>query len=105
MTGDILVVDDEADIRDLVADILRDEGYSVRTAVDSDTALAAIGARKPSLIVLDIWMKGGGLDGLELLDLVKALDPDLPVIMISGHGSIETAVSSIKRGAYDFLEK
>ena len=105
MIGDILVVDDEADIRDLVADILRDEGYSVRTAADSDTALAAIGARKPSLVVLDIWMKGGGLDGLELLDLVKALDPDLPVIMISGHGSIETAVSSLKRGAYDFLEK
>jgi two-component system nitrogen regulation response regulator NtrX len=103
--ADILVVDDEADIRELVAGILQDEGYSVRTAQDSDAALAAIRARKPSLLVLDIWMQGGGLDGLELLDLVKELDADLPVVMISGHGSIETAVSSIKRGAYDFLEK
>jgi two-component system, NtrC family, nitrogen regulation response regulator NtrX len=103
--ADILVVDDEVDIRELVAGILQDEGYSVRTAHDSDTALAAIRARKPSLLVLDIWMQGGGLDGLELLDIVKEIDPDLPVVMISGHGSIETAVSSIKRGAYDFLEK
>lgn len=103
--ADILVVDDEADIRDLVAGILQDEGYSVRTAQDSDTALAAVRARKPSLVVLDIWMQGGGLDGLELLDILKTLDPDLPVVMISGHGSIETAVSSIKKGAYDFLEK
>jgi len=105
MTGDVLVVDDEADIRDLVAAILQDDGYQVRTAEDSETALAAIRARKPSLVVLDIWMQGGGLDGLELLDVVKNLDPDLPVIMISGHGNIETAVSAIKRGAYDFLEK
>jgi len=105
MTGDILVVDDEADIRDLVAAILEDDGYSVRTAQDSASALAAIKARKPSLVVLDIWMKGGGLDGLELLDVVKGLDVDLPVIMISGHGNIETAVSAIKRGAYDFVEK
>jgi two-component system nitrogen regulation response regulator NtrX len=103
--ADILVVDDEADIRELVAGILQDEGYSVRTAQDSDAALGAIRARKPSLLILDIWMQGGGLDGLELLDIVKELDPDLPVVMISGHGSIETAVSSIKRGAYDFLEK
>ena len=105
MIGDVLIVDDEADIRHLVAGILEDEGFSVRTASDSDGALAAIRARKPSLLVLDIWMQGGGLDGLELLDVVKALDPDLPVIMISGHGNIETAVSAIKRGAYDFLEK
>jgi two-component system nitrogen regulation response regulator NtrX len=77
----------------------------VRTARNSDTALAAIRARKPALVVLDIWMTGGGMDGLELLDVLKALDEDLPVIMISGHGNIETAVSSIKRGAYDFLEK
>ena len=105
MIGDVLIVDDEADIRHLVAGILEDEGFSVRTAQDSDGALAAIRARKPSLLVLDIWMQGGGLDGLELLDVVKALDPDLPVIMISGHGNIETAVSAIKRGAYDFLEK
>src|ERR1700719_330459 len=105
MTGDVLIVDDEADIRELVAGILADEGYAVRTAGDSDQALTAIRARRPSLLVLDIWMQGGGMDGLELLDLVKSLDPDMPVIMISGHGNIETAVSAIKRGAYDFLEK
>jgi two-component system nitrogen regulation response regulator NtrX len=105
MTGDVLIVDDEEDIRELVAGILADEGYSVRTAGDSDQALAEIKARRPSLLILDIWMQGGGMDGLELLDLVKSLDPDLPVVMISGHGNIETAVSAIKRGAYDFLEK
>jgi len=105
MAADILVVDDEADIRDLVAGILTDEGYGVRVAQDSESALAAIKARKPALLVLDIWMQGGGMDGLELLDLVKTLDADLPVLMISGHGNIETAVSAIKRGAYDFLEK
>ena len=105
MISDILIVDDEADIRELVAAILQDDGYAVRTAHNSEAALAAIRARKPGLIVLDIWMTGGGLDGLELLDLVKTLDEDLPVIMISGHGNIETAVSAIKRGAYDFLEK
>lgn len=105
MASDILVVDDEADIRDLVAGILSDEGYSVRTAANSEEALAAVRARKPALLILDIWMAGGGMDGLELLDLVKELDADLPVIMISGHGNIETAVSAIKRGAYEFLEK
>jgi two-component system nitrogen regulation response regulator NtrX len=105
MASDVLVVDDEADIRELVAGILSDEGYAVRTANDSESALAAIRARKPALLILDIWMAGGGMDGLELLDLVKALDGDLPVIMISGHGNIETAVSAIKRGAYEFLEK
>ncbi|MDP3855714.1 sigma-54 dependent transcriptional regulator [Phenylobacterium sp.] len=105
MAADVLVVDDEADIRELVAGILSDEGYGVRTATDSESALAAIKSRKPALLILDIWMQGGGMDGLELLDMVKALDPDLPVIMISGHGNIETAVSAIKRGAYEFLEK
>ena len=105
MAADILVVDDEADIRDLVAGILEDEGYSVRTAGDSNAALAAIRARRPGLLIQDIWMQGGGLDGLELLDLVKESDADLPVVMISGHGNIETAVSAIKRGAYDFIEK
>ena len=105
MATDILVVDDEADIRELVSGILTDEGYAVRTAPDSASALAAIKARKPALLLLDIWMQGGGMDGLELLDLVKELDPDLPAIMISGHGNIETAVSAIKRGAYEFLEK
>jgi two-component system nitrogen regulation response regulator NtrX len=105
MASDVLVVDDEADIRDLVGGILEDEGYSVRTAANSAEAMLAIEARKPSAVVLDIWMQGGGLDGLEILDKLKVLDPDLPVIMISGHGNIETAVSAIKRGAYDFLEK
>jgi two-component system nitrogen regulation response regulator NtrX len=105
MASDVLVVDDEADIRELVAGILSDEGYAVRTANDSESALAAIRARKPALLILDIWMAGGGMDGLELLDLVKGLDADLPVIMISGHGNIETAVGAIKRGAYEFLEK
>ncbi len=103
--ADILVVDDEADIRDLVSGLLEDEGHAVRTASNSEEALAAIRARRPSLAVLDIWMQGGGLDGLELLDVVRELDPDLPVVMISGHGNIETAVSALKRGAYDFIEK
>jgi two-component system nitrogen regulation response regulator NtrX len=105
MASDVLVVDDEADIRELVAGILTDEGYDVRTANDGESALAAVRARKPALLILDIWMSGGGMDGLELLDLVKGLDADLPVIMISGHGNIETAVNAIKRGAYEFLEK
>jgi two-component system nitrogen regulation response regulator NtrX len=104
--ADILVVDDEADIRELVSGLLEDEGHAVRVASNSDEALAAIRARKPtSLALLDIWMQGGGLDGLELLDMVKELDPDLPVVMISGHGNIETAVSALQRGAYDFIEK
>ncbi|HZW14875.1 MAG TPA: sigma-54 dependent transcriptional regulator [Brevundimonas sp.] len=103
--ADILVVDDEADIRELVSGLLEDEGHAVRTASNSDEALAAIRARKPSLALLDIWMHGGGLDGLELLDVIKELDPDLPVVMISGHGNIETAVTALQRGAYDFIEK
>jgi two-component system nitrogen regulation response regulator NtrX len=103
--ADILVVDDEADIRDLVSGLLEDEGHAVRCASSAEEALAAVRARKPTLLVLDIWMQGGGMDGLELLDMVKALDDDLPVIMISGHGNIETAVSALKRGAYDFIEK
>ena len=103
--ADILVVDDEADIRELVSGLLEDEGHAVRVASNSDEALAAIRARKPSLALLDIWMQGGGLDGLELLDVIKALDPDLPVVMISGHGNIETAVTALQRGAYDFIEK
>ena len=102
---DILVVDDEADIRELIAGILEDEGYAVRTAADSNAALRAIKARKPSLCVLDIWMQGGGLDGIELLGVIHELDPDIPCIMISGHGTIETAVTAIKKGAFDFIEK
>ncbi|MDQ8028110.1 MAG: sigma-54 dependent transcriptional regulator [Brevundimonas sp.] len=103
--ADILVVDDEADIRELVSGLLEDEGHAVRVASNSDEAMAAIRARRPSLALLDIWMQGGGLDGLELLDVIKELDPDLPVVMISGHGNIETAVSALQRGAYDFIEK
>lgn len=103
--ADILVVDDEADIRELVSGLLEDEGHAVRMASNSDEALASIRARRPSLALLDIWMQGGGLDGLELLDVIKGLDPDLPVVMISGHGNIETAVSALQRGAYDFIEK
>ncbi|MCJ2007623.1 sigma-54 dependent transcriptional regulator [Methylobacterium sp. E-041] len=105
MSADILVVDDEADIRDLVAGILDDEGHRSRTAGSSDEALAAIEARRPHLVFLDIWLQGSRLDGLQVLDLIKASHPDLPVVMISGHGNIETAVSAIKAGAYDFIEK
>lgn len=105
MARDILVVDDEADIRDLIAGILNDEGYETRTAADSDGAQEEIKKRRPTLVVLDIWLQGSRLDGLELLNEVKADDPDLPVVIISGHGNIETAVSAIKKGAYDFVEK
>lgn len=105
MASDILVVDDETDIRELVAGILSDEGHETRTAGDSDSALAAIAERVPRLLLLDIWLQGSRLDGLALLDQVKNMHPDLPVIMISGHGNIETAVSAIRRGAYDFIEK
>ncbi|MGV0878853.1 sigma-54 dependent transcriptional regulator [Martelella sp. FLE1502] len=105
MASDILVVDDEADIRDIVSGILSDEGHETRVAHDSDSALAAIADRVPRLIFLDIWMQGSRLDGLALLEEIKSRYADLPVVMISGHGNIETAVSSIKRGAFDFIEK
>jgi two-component system nitrogen regulation response regulator NtrX len=105
MALDILIVDDEVDIRDLVAGILEDEGYTTRTARDSDEALAATSARRPNLIFLDIWMQASRLDGLQLLGVIKADHPELPVVMISGHGNIETAVAAIKQGAYDFIEK
>ncbi len=105
MATDILVVDDETDIRELVAGILEDEGHGTRIAGNSDTALEAIKARRPTLVFLDIWLQGSTLDGLELLVEIKAMHPDLPVVMISGHGNIETAVSAIRRGAYDFIEK
>jgi two-component system nitrogen regulation response regulator NtrX len=105
MSTDILIVDDEVDIRELVAGILEDEGHRTRTAGTSDDALAAIEARRPHLVFLDIWLQGSRLDGLQVLDLMKAQHPDLPVVMISGHGNIETAVSAIKAGAYDFIEK
>src|ERR1700742_3679766 len=105
MSAEILIVDDEADIRDLVAGILQDEGYQTRTAQNSDDALAAIVSRRPNLVFLDIWLQGSRLDGLQLLDAVKQEHPELPVVMISGHGNIETAVAAIKHGAYDFIEK
>ena len=105
MASEILIVDDEADIRDLVAGILQDEGYVTRTARNSDDALSAIVARRPNLVFLDIWLQGSKLDGLQLLEAVKQEHPDLPVVMISGHGNIETAVAAIKLGAYDFIEK
>ncbi|HEU0161489.1 MAG TPA: sigma-54 dependent transcriptional regulator [Rhizomicrobium sp.] len=105
IASEILIVDDEEDIRDLIAGILHDEGYTTRVAGDSESALAALRARRPQLLVLDIWLQGSKLDGIELLDVVKREHPDLPVVMISGHGTIETAVASIKKGAYDFVEK
>ncbi|MBV6488265.1 MAG: sigma-54 dependent transcriptional regulator [Pseudorhodoplanes sp.] len=105
MAADILIVDDEADICELVAGILQDEGFATRTARDSDSALAAIQARRPNLVFLDIWLQGSRLDGLQLLAAIKELHPELPVVMISGHGNIETAVAAIKSGAYDFIEK
>ncbi|MGN6573389.1 MAG: nitrogen assimilation response regulator NtrX [Pseudolabrys sp.] len=105
MSSEILIVDDEADIRDLVAGILEDEGYATRTARNSDDALAAIATRRPNLVFLDIWLQGSKLDGLQLLDAIKREHAELPVVMISGHGNIETAVAAIKQGAYDFIEK
>ena len=105
MSADILVVDDEADIRELVSGLLEDEGYRTRKASSADEALAAIAARRPNLVFLDIWLQGSRLDGLQVLELIKESHPDLAVVMISGHGNIETAVSAIKSGAYDFIEK
>ena len=105
MSADILIVDDESDIRELVAGILEDEGYTTRRARDADEALVAVRTRRPNLIFLDIWLTGSRLDGLELLEAIKEEHPDVPVVMISGHGNIETAVSAIRKGAYDFIEK
>lgn len=105
MSIDILVVDDEEDIRDLVSGILEDEGFNPRAASDSTTALAAVRDRLPSLVVLDVWLQNSAMDGIEILEELKRVHPDLPVIIISGHGTIETAVAAIKKGAYDFVEK
>jgi two-component system nitrogen regulation response regulator NtrX len=102
---DVLVIDDEADIRELVAGVLEDEGYTPRTAANSDSALAAIAERRPSLVLLDVWLQGSRLDGLELLEEIKRRDPALPVLMISGHGNLDTAVAAIRNGAIDFIEK
>ena len=105
MPSDVLIVDDEADIRELVAGILEDEGHGTRTAADADQALVEIGRRRPSLVFLDIWLQGSRLDGLALLDEIAREFHEVPVVMISGHGNIETAVAAIKKGAYDFIEK
>ena len=105
MARDILIVDDEADIRLLISGILNDEGYTTRQAGTSDAALNALRARQPSLVILDIWLEGSRLDGMELLDEIRKHHPSVPVVMISGHGNIETAVAAIKKGAYDFIEK
>src|SRR5689334_9817270 len=101
IASEILIVDDEEDIRDLISGILADEGYATRTAGDSEAALAAVLARRPQLVILDIWLQASRLDGIEVLDTLIRDYPDLPVVMISGHGTIETAVASIKKGAYD----
>ncbi len=105
MALDVLIVDDEQDIRELVAGVLEDEGYAARTAADADAALAALADRRPSLVLLDVYLKGSRLDGLDLLDEIKRRDPSLPVLVISGHGNIDTAVAAIRRGAVDFIEK
>ena len=105
MAADVLIVDDEADIRELIAGILQDEGFETRLAHNSDAALTEVNQRRPSLIILDIWLQGSKLDGLDLLQVIKEQHQDVPVVIISGHGNIETAVAAIKRGAYEYIEK
>ncbi len=102
---DILIVDDERDIRELISDILEDEGYETRTAGNSDDCMAAINAAPPALMILDIWLKDSRMDGIDILKTVRRDNPDVPVVIISGHGNIEIAVAAIKQGAYDFIEK
>src|ERR671916_2569576 len=105
MALDILIVDDEQDIRELVAGVLEDEGYSTRTAANSGEALAALADRRPSLVLLDVWLQGSKLDGLQLLEEIKRRDPSLPVLMISGHGNLDTAVAAVPQGGMDFIGK
>jgi two-component system nitrogen regulation response regulator NtrX len=105
MALDVLVVDDEADIRELVSGVLEDEGYEVRTAADSTQTLGAIEDRRPSMVLLDVWLQGSRLDGLQLLQEIKRRDPTIPVLMISGHGNLDTAVAAVREGAIDFIEK
>jgi len=105
MSLDILVVDDEADIRELVCGVLEDEGYRPRSAGDADATLAALAERRPSLVLLDVWLQGSRLDGLQLLGEIKRRDPTLPVIVFSGHGNLDTAVAAVRQGAVDFIEK
>jgi len=103
--SDILIVDDERDIRELISDILKDEGYATRLAGNSDDAMKEVNAEPPALMILDIWLKDSGMDGIDILKAVKRDNPDVPVVIISGHGNIEIAVAAIKQGAYDFIEK
>src|SRR5689334_13779031 len=105
MAHEILIVDDEPDIRLLIDGILRDEGYETRQAADADSTLAAFRARRSSLVVLDVWLQGSRIDGLEILKTLQREEPQVPVVMISGHGTIEMAVAAIQHGAYDFIEK
>lgn len=105
LAHDILIVDDEADIRLLIEGVLNDEGFKARQAASAEEALTAIAARRPSLVILDIWLQNGRMDGIQVLDQIMRDHPDMPVIMISGHGNIETAVAAIKKGAYEFIEK
>src|SRR4028119_2014047 len=105
MALEVLVVDDEADIRELVSGVLEDEGYEVRTAADSTAALDAIGERRPSMVLLDVWLQGSRLDGLQLLQETKRRDASLPVLLISDHGNLDTAVAAVREGAIDFIEK
>ena len=105
MGPEILIVDDEADIRELVAGVLEDEGYAVRSAADSDSTLEAIEERRPSMVLLDVWLQGSRLDGLQLLQEIKRRDQTIPVLMISGHGNLDTAVAAVREGAIDFIEK
>ncbi len=105
MALEVLVVDDEADIRDLVSGVLEDEGYAVRSAADSSGALEAVEDRRPSMVLLDVWLQGSRLDGIELLQEIKRRDPTIPVLMISGHGNLDTAVAAVREGAVDFIEK
>ncbi|MFV2052763.1 sigma-54-dependent transcriptional regulator [Aliiroseovarius sp. YM-037] len=103
--GDILIVDDERDIRELIADILKDEGFTTRLAANSDDCMSQIEAEPPALMILDIWLKDSDMDGIDILKAVKRDRPDIPIVIISGHGNIEIAVAAIKQGAYDFIEK
>jgi two-component system nitrogen regulation response regulator NtrX len=103
--SDILIVDDERDIRELISDILEDEGFTTRLAGNSDEAMAEVSKDQPALMILDIWLKDSNMDGIDILKTVKRDYPDVPVVIISGHGNIEIAVAAIKQGAYDFIEK
>src|SRR5210317_1750874 len=103
--GDILIVDDERDIRELISEILIDEGYSTRIAGTSDEAMRQVTSQPPGLLILDIWLKDSDMDGIDILKKVKTDFPQVPVVIISGHGNIEIAVAAIKQGAYDFIEK